>query len=191
VEATTADDPAAADLLGTPAALGASILYILHHMLVITTLFLVADLLLRQRRTDDLAGLGGLYRTRPAVALLAMIPIFSLAGVPPLSGFIAKLGVVTAALQGPHSWVAVVALGVGLLTLLSMARVWDEAFWKPSPATSAADASGMLTLAPIAGLVSLTIALSVAAGPVFEISRRAAEQLLQPADYVRAVLGGG
>jgi multicomponent Na+:H+ antiporter subunit D len=78
-----------------------------------------------------------------------------------------------------------------LLTLLSMARVWDEAFWKPAPTESVAAAPAPLMLAPIAALVCLTIAFSVAAGPVFEISRRAAEQLLHPDEYVRAVLGGG
>jgi multicomponent Na+:H+ antiporter subunit D len=80
---------------------------------------------------------------------------------------------------------------VSLLTLLSMTRVWDEAFWKPSPTKSAAATPSPLMLAPIAVLAALTIALSVAAGPVFEISRRAAEQLLHPNEYVRAVLGGG
>jgi multicomponent Na+:H+ antiporter subunit D len=177
--------------LWTSAALGASIMYIVHHMLVITTLFLVTGMLLRQRRTSDLASLGGLYRTHPKVALLAMVPVFSLAGVPPLSGFIAKLGIVAAALEGPHYWVAPVALAVGLLTLLSMARVWDEAFWKSSPTESSAPAPTRVMLTPIAALAALIIALSIAAGPVFEISRRAAEQLLHPDEYVRAVLGGG
>ena len=176
--------------LWTPAALGASILYVLHHMLVITTLFLLTGVFLRQRRTSDLTSLGGLYQTHPSVALLAIVPIFSLAGVPPLSGFIAKLGIVGAALEGPHYWVAGVALAVGLLTLLSMARVWDEAFWKAGPTESKAAAPSPLMLTPIAALACLTIALSVAAGPVSEVSTRAAEQLLHPDEYLRAVLGG-
>ena len=66
--------------LWTPAALGGSILYVLHHMLVITSLFLVSGLFLRRRRTTNLAALGGLYRTQPVVAALAMVPLFSLAG---------------------------------------------------------------------------------------------------------------
>ncbi len=177
--------------LWTPAALGASILYVLHHMLVITTLFLASGVFLRQRRTTSLASLGGLYRAHPAIGAIAMVPLFSLAGVPPLSGFVAKLGIVAAALEGPHYWVAAVALAVGLLTLLSMARVWDEAFWKPAPTGSPGAAPAPLMLAPIAALAGLIVAISVAAGPVFDVSRRAAEQLLQPRDYVQAVLGGG
>ena len=119
--------------LWTPAALGGSILYVLHHMLVITSLFLVSGLFLRQRRTTNLAALGGLYRTQPVVAALAMIPLFSLAGVPPLSGFIAKLAVIRGVLAGDHYWVAGIALAVSLLTVLSMARLWEGAFWKPAP----------------------------------------------------------
>src|SRR4029079_14273320 len=80
--------------LWTPAALGGSILYVLHHMLVISTLFLVSGLFLRQRRTTDLSALGGMYRSQPAIAFLAMVPLFSLAGIPPLSGFMAKVAVV-------------------------------------------------------------------------------------------------
>src|SRR4029453_15570202 len=62
--------------LWTPAALGGSILYVLHHMLVISSLFLVSGLFLRRRRTTDLRALGGLYRSQPAVACLALIPLF-------------------------------------------------------------------------------------------------------------------
>lgn len=174
----------------TPAALAGSILYVLHHMLVITGLFLVSGWLLRQRRTTDLAALGGLYRAQPVVAALAMIPLFSLAGVPPLSGFIAKLAIIAAALGNERYWVAAVALGVSLLTLLSMARLWDGAFWKPAPTDAALAPLGGLVVAPAAVLAALTIALTVAAGPVFDLATRAAEQLLQPGEYVRAVLGG-
>ena len=49
---------------------------------------------------------------------------------------------------------------------------------------------GTAILAPIAVLAMLTLALSLGAEPVLSVSRRAAEQLLQPDGYVRAVLGG-
>lgn len=173
----------------TPAALGGSILYVLHHMLVITTLFLVAGLFLRQRRTTDLQALGGLYRSQPAVACLAMIPIFSLAGIPPLSGFIAKLAVVGAVLDADRFLVAAVALMVSLMTVWSMARLWDESLWKPAPENAVATRIGGAVVAPIALLVALTLAVTAAADPIYGLSRRAAEQLLDPSGYVRAVLG--
>jgi len=175
--------------LWSPAGLAASIFYLLHHMLVITTLFLVSGLFLRQRRTTDLAALGGLFQTQPVVAYLAMVPVFSLAGVPPLSGFIAKLAVVGALLNADRYWVAAVALAVSLLTVVSMARLWDEAVWKPAPPHPSQPKLGAAIVTPIVFLVGLTLGLTVAAGPVYEVSRRAAEQLLDPRGYIRSVLG--
>lgn len=176
--------------LWTPFALAGSIFYMLHHILVITNLFLVSGLLLRLRRTTQLSALGGLYRTHTGVAVLAMIPLFSLAGVPPLSGFIAKLAIIEAALDIGYYRLAGIAFAVSLLTVLSMARLWEEAFWKSAPPEANSATLGKLILAPIAVLAMLTLALAFAAEPVFNVSRRAAEQLLQPDGYVRAVLGG-
>jgi len=181
--------------LWTPAALAGSILYVLHHMLVISTLFLVSGLFLRQRRTTDLAALGGLYRSQPGVACLALVPLFSLAGIPPLSGFIAKVAVVAPMVGARQYLLAAVALSVSLLTVLSMARLWEESFWKPAAASTSSSVAqprlGVAILTPIAFLVSLTIGLTVLAGPVSTVTARAAEQLLDRNAYVRAVLGQG
>jgi multicomponent Na+:H+ antiporter subunit D len=177
--------------LRTPAALGGSILYVLHHMLVISTLFLVSGLFLRQRRTTDLAALGGLYRTQPAVAYLALIPLFSLAGIPPLSGFVAKVAVVGPMIDAGQYLLAAVALSVSWLTVVSMARLWEQSFWKPAaaPSSSVPHRLGGAIVAPIAFLVTLTVALTAFAGPISTLTTRAAEQLLDRSAYVRAVLG--
>ena len=84
----------------TPAALAGAIFYVLHHIVVITNLFLVSGVLLRLRRTTDMTGLGGLYRSQPLFSALAMVPIFSLAGVPPLSGFLGKLAILEGTFAG-------------------------------------------------------------------------------------------
>jgi multicomponent Na+:H+ antiporter subunit D len=175
--------------VGTPAALGGSILYVLHHMLVITTLFLISGWFLRQRRTTDLNALGDLYRVQPALACLAMVPIFSLAGIPPLSGFIAKLAVLGAVLDRAHYVVAAVALAASLMTVWSMARLWEGAFWKPAPTHPAQARLGTAIVAPIAFLVAFILAMTAAAGPVYKLSMRAAAQLLDAPGYARAVLG--
>jgi len=179
--------------LWTPAALGGSILYVLHHMLVISTLFLVSGLFLRQRRTTDLSALGGMYRSQPAIACLAMVPLFSLAGVPPLSGFVAKVAVIAPMLDSGQYLLAAVALSVSLLTVLSMARLWEESIWKPAPFISGASVPqrrlAVPLVAPIVFLVALTIAFTAMAGPVSRVTMRAAEQLLERDAYVRAVLG--
>jgi len=181
--------------LWTPAALGGSILYMLHHILVISTLFLISGLFLRQKRTTDMRALGGLYRAQPFAACLALVPLFSLAGIPPLSGFMAKLAVVGPMLDSRHYLLAAISLGVSLLTVLSMARVWEASFWKPAPEQPAGGARqprlGAAILAPVAFLVTLTIGLTLAADPAYRLATRAAQQLLERDSYVSAVLGKG
>ena len=173
----------------TPAALAGAIFYVLHHIVVITNLFLVSGVLLRLRRTTDMAGLGGLYRHQPWFAALAMIPIFSLAGVPPLSGFLGKLAILEGAFDAGAYWLGGLVLVVGLLTLLSMARTWGDTFWRTSDGRQdLAPADGPLLFA-IAALSLLTIAMTAGAEPLYDFTTRGAEQLLLREPYMRAVLG--
>ncbi len=176
--------------LFTPAALSGAIFYVLHHILVITNLFLVSGVLLRLRRTTDMAGLGGLYRSQPVFAALAMIPLFSLAGVPPLSGFLGKLAILDGAFGAGAYWVGTLVLVVGLLTLLSMARTWSDGFWRPAEDARDAMPPGAPWLVAIAALGVATVAMTVGAEPLFELTSRGARQLLEREAYVRAVLGG-
>ena len=81
------------------------------------------------------------------------------------------------------------ALVTSLLTLLSMAVVWGEAFWKPSPADDGHARIDRLVAAPAAALAVAMLAFTVAAGPLFDLTRRAAGELLRADDYVNAVLG--
>jgi multicomponent Na+:H+ antiporter subunit D len=62
-----------------------------------------------------------------------LLAAFSLAGLPPLSGFWAKLAIVKSALEAGGGWLAGAALAAGLVTLLSMIKIWNEVFWKPAP----------------------------------------------------------
>jgi multicomponent Na+:H+ antiporter subunit D len=174
----------------TPASLAGGIFYVLHHIVVITNLFLVSGVLLRLHRTTDMNGLGGLYRTQPAFSALAMVPIFSLAGVPPLSGFLGKLAILEGAFEAGAYWVGGMVLVVGLLTLLSMGRSWVDAFWRPAATAGDMARPGAALLVAIAGLSLVTLAITLGAGPLFDLTSRAAHQLLQRDGYVQAVLGG-
>jgi multicomponent Na+:H+ antiporter subunit D len=174
-------------LLG-PAALAGAIFYVLHHIVVITNLFLVSGVLLQLRRSTDMARLGGLYRDQPVFSALAMIPMFSLAGVPPLSGFLGKLAIVEGTFEAGAYWVGALVLVVGLLTLLSMGRTWADGFWKPSNERDVGTAGAPLLIA-ISGLSLVTLAMTVGADSLFEVTSRAAHQLLGRDGYVRAVLG--
>jgi multicomponent Na+:H+ antiporter subunit D len=183
--------------LGTRAAIAGSIFYIAHHIIVKTNLFLVAGVVHRLRGTHELKRLGDLYRDHPVTAALFLIPALSLAGVPPLSGFFAKLALVRAGLAIDRYAIVATALVVSLLTLFSMTKIWAEAFWKEAPDRAAAGAApgagrrpgvaGMLL--PITVLAAVTVGIGVLAEPLFLLSDRAAGQLLDPSAYVGAVLG--
>ncbi len=179
--------------LMTPLALAGAVYYVLHHILVKTNLFLIGGLAKRMCGTERLAGMGGLYRRSPGLSLLFLVPALSLAGLPPLSGFWAKLFVVRAGIEA-DAWAGVaVALACGLLTLFSMLKLWNEAFWKPAPQEPTEPlwtARRKWMAVPVALLAIGTVGFGLFAGPLFAFSERVAEELLRPETYVQAVLGG-
>jgi multicomponent Na+:H+ antiporter subunit D len=135
--------------LGTAAGLAGAVFYVAHHIAIQTTLFLVAGLIERQGGTTSIDKLGGLARRSPLLAVLFFVPAMNLAGIPPLSGFIGKLGLLQAGVaDGSAGALTLVAGGVvtSLLTLLAVARVWTRAFWRspnqsPAEETAAAAAA--------------------------------------------------
>src|SRR5690606_13920828 len=123
--------------------------------------------------------------------LLALIPLFALAGVPPISGAIAKIALGRAAFDSGAYWAGAIALVVGLLSLLSVARLWDEGFWISAPPDADKASPIWQQLVPIGGLTALTLTFTLAAGPLFELTSSIAADLLRPDAYVHAVLQGG
>ena len=122
--------------LASEAGNAATLFYTLHHIVVKANLFLIAALIWRTTGSYDLRRIGGLYAAKPALAILFLVPALSLVGIPPFSGFWAKLMILQEAIgQGRVVWTAV-ALGVSVLTLYSMMKIWMEAFWKSHPDAS-------------------------------------------------------
>ena len=113
--------------------LAATIVFLVHHGTIKPALFLIAGLVNRREGTTQLRPLGGLASATPWLAALFLLAALSLAGLPPSSGFWAKLAVLRALVVAHEWWVLAAALGAGLLTLLSMMKIWNEAFWKDRP----------------------------------------------------------
>jgi multicomponent Na+:H+ antiporter subunit D len=177
-------------------ALTGAIVYLMHVIIVKTNLFLVAGAVKRLKGSYDLNRLGGLYKERPGLSILFIVSAMSLAGVPPLSGFFAKLSLIIAGLRA-ESWLMVaVALGVSLLTLYSMTKIWAYVFWKPAPEplpdlAPMSKRRWLVFLMPMIGYTAISVALGVFAGPVFDYAGEAAVQLLNPQSYIDAVFEGG
>lgn len=179
--------------LMTPLALAGSILYVIHHIIVKGNLFLLAGAMRQHGGSYALARLGGLWQRAPLLGLLFLVPALSLAGVPPLSGFWGKLTVIQASLEVQDYLLAGVALLVGLLTLFSMIKIWNEAFWKAPPVAPPvaawSTAQRVATYIPIAALALLTLTIGLHTEPFIAASLTAAGQLLDRQAYIAAVLG--
>lgn len=176
----------------SPLALAGAIYYIAHHIIVKSALFLFAGATEKITGTTDLKKMGGLLKTHPWLGWLFFIAAMSLAGIPPLSGFFSKFALILAAIQEQDYFIVVVALIVGILTLFSMMKIFMYAFWR-EPKMKAEDVNkkewkGLL--APIIPLVALTICLGFFAEPIFTYSLEVADQMLDPSNYINAVLGG-
>lgn len=176
--------------LFTKLALAGSVFYIIHHIVVKTNLFLVSGVVEKIYGTTDLKKLGGLYRSHPWLSILFLISALSLAGIPPLSGFFAKLVLVQSGLEIERYGIVAIALGVGLLTLFSMTKIWNEVFWKNPPEPISAHSFSLAGwMLPVIVLASITVSVGVLAGPIFDLTMRTAEQLMNQEIYVSAVLG--
>jgi multicomponent Na+:H+ antiporter subunit D len=85
-----------------------------------------------------------------------------------------------------------VALAVSLMTLYSMTKVWNEAFWK-DPELAQKSPSGIISAGmwvPTAALVINSLLVGIFSEPILQFSQQAAIQLMNPAIYISAVLGG-
>jgi multicomponent Na+:H+ antiporter subunit D len=181
--------------LFTVAGLAGAVFYIVHHIIVKTALFLVSGLVARRAGSSRLSEVGGLVRSAPIIAVLFAVPALSLAGLPPFSGFLAKFALVDAGLAD-GAWIAVAAsLAVGLLTMYSMTKIWAGVFWGEADETPRSEPRvegrigvpwGMVAPTAVLGLAS--IAVSLGAGVLWDVSERASTDLLDPSVYVEAVL---
>ena len=115
--------------------------------------------------------------------------------IPPLSGFVPKFALVDAAAGESQYAMIAVALLVSLLTLFSMMKIWTGVFWAPAteepdvaPVAAGRLGGPVLMVGPTAVLVALTVVIGLAAGPLLDLSTRAAGDLLDPSSYLQAVL---
>lgn len=161
--------------LGTRDGVAAAIFYMVHSIIVQANLFLGAGLIRRASGSWDLTRTGSMVRHEPLFAILFAIPVLSLAGIPPLSGFWAKLIVIRESLAAGSAWLAIVALLAGLLTILSMASFWSDACWKSSQRpVRKIPWSGLIAMALLS---AATVAIGIAPHWLWGIARQSAIML--------------
>ncbi len=178
--------------LATPASMAAALFYIVHHITVQTTLFLVVGLVERRGGSTSLDRLGGLAKASPGLAILFFIPAMSLAGIPPLSGFLGKIGLLQAGVQVGSGLAYIVVVGgvvTSLLTLYAIIKAWNKAFWQTPPEDLPQERVPRTMVVPTAAMVAFGLALTVVAAPLYGYVTRAAADLTDPSVYIHSVLG--
>jgi multicomponent Na+:H+ antiporter subunit D len=198
--------------LGTVAGLSAATYYIVHHITVQTTLFLATGLVERQGGTTSINRLGGMLKASPVIGILFFIPMLSLGGIPPFSGFLGKLALFEAGAQS-GSALAWILTGSGalvaLLTLYALARAWNMTFWRdveevanyeyplavlatvgmPTEVKPARSIPAIMVGAT-AAMVALSVALTIFAAPLYDLTSRAGDNITGPDYYITTVFTG-
>ncbi|HEY0856964.1 MAG TPA: monovalent cation/H+ antiporter subunit D [Albitalea sp.] len=170
----------------------AAIYYMAHSTLIVAALFLLAELVGAQRGQA-----GG--RLEPAgpvaqpalLGTMMLLAAASVAGLPPLPGFLGKLMILNASMgaqAGP--WVWSVVLGIGFVTLIGLARAGSILFWsvRTEDLTARSGASPRLIGATLS-LLGAVVVLAVFAGPLKRYTDAAGAQLADRDAYAHAVFG--
>ncbi|MFD8552031.1 MULTISPECIES: proton-conducting transporter transmembrane domain-containing protein [Streptomyces] len=182
--------------LFTASGLAAGVFFLVQYVLVKAALLTCAAAVESVHGTDRLDELDRLAHSAPVLAGSFLVAAFSLAGMPPLSGFTAKLALIRAAAQQAEYLALGVAAAVGLLTLTSMIKIWSTAFWSGSVAPSHTRSAPLpLASAPVRPALTApalllavpSLALGVLAEPLLAASSTAAAGLVDTSAYVRAV----
>lgn len=177
---------------GTADGLTAAIFYTAHHIIVQTALFLVSGLMERVGGSTSLVKLGSLLKAWPLLGALFLIPALNLAGVPPMSGFLGKLGLIQGSVAAgrPIDWVLIAGgLLTSLLTLYALLRAWSMAFWQPNEDEEVVKGYVPWTMTGATmALVIASLSLSVLAGPIYNYASQGAVELRSQAPYILSVL---
>lgn len=200
-------------VLLTQAALQAGIFYTVHHIITMAGLLLVFGAVEQVYGTGLYRKLGGLAKREKTTAVLVVLGLFSLVGLPPTSGLWGKVGLMIGAAapvdgEGTSTlgWLLIGAIVVGsLLSLFALIRLWRTSFWgdeptqyhPDSPLTGRSQATALTAdvriptrlLVPGALLIGLSVLLFVVPQPLVDLSQQSAEALLLNGDYIKAVLG--
>jgi len=140
------------------AAYGASLFYMVVY--VLTTLSTFGLILLLSRKgfeCEQIRDLQGLNRRSPLLSGILLLSMFSLAGIPPLPGFYAKLYVLQALLAADHLWIAVVAVLFSLIGAFYYLRVVKTAYFDESQEAAQPLAAGGKAAAGVMVLNGLAI----------------------------------
>ncbi len=185
--------------LYTEAAIAGAIFYIIHDIVVKTNLFMVSGLIYRLKGTMSMKNLGGIYAKHPLLSILMLIPLFSVVGIPPLSGFWPKLSLITESFKIENYWLIGAIIFATFITLFVIARIWAEVFWKEGKKLPTIQnfryfhllklEKKIQILGPIAFLAFISLYIGFGAENIQQLAERVGTELMNNQLYIESVLG--
>lgn len=177
---------------GGVAGLSGGLFYLLHSTLIVSALFLLAEMIAQARGEAEDGLQGGPVPLQPVrLGVTFMLGAAIVAGLPLSSGFLAKLMILQST-NGSASmpWVWGTILVASLLVLMTLSRAGSTLFWKTTHETSSrAVAPAPLQWMPVIALLSLSLLMVVFAAPLKRYTDATALQLTTPSLYITAVVG--
>lgn len=177
--------------LGSEAGLAASGYYLIHSTLICGAMFLLADLILRQRgEVLDRITKGPRLRQSAMLGGIFFVVAMSVIGLPPLSGFIGKVLLLGAAgTEGKAIWLWMVLLGGSLISLMALSRSGSTIFWRTEARIGHAPAADRGAIIATLGLLLCVLFITIHASQVLDYTQAMARQLLSPDSYIQAMQG--
>ncbi len=146
--------------IDTKLSIKAAMLFLFVHAFYKAALFMVAGMIDKKTGTRDLAKLGGLYRFMPLTFVISVLALLSMAGLPPMLGFLGKELIYEAKVQSPGIASLVLILGVGgntLMVAVSMYFMFKVFLGKQGSYPKMPDEKGWLFLLGPAVLAMLSL----------------------------------
>ncbi len=177
--------------IATVIGLGGAIYFMVHNILSKTATFMAGGLFFKYRGSYDLKEIGWIYKDKPLLAFLFLLPALSLAGIPPTPGFFGKLFLIYGGFQAGAWEITTVAIIVSIITLFSMVKIWNEAVWKKIPEHSKAVDKKTLPVSSFWStlvLVVLIVMFGLGTGLYADYFFEAGRQLMDAELYINTVL---
>ncbi|MBN8193545.1 Na+/H+ antiporter subunit D [Bacillus sp. NTK074B] len=172
-----------------PEALEGALYYLVHDMIIKAALFLLVGVMMAITGTANLKKMGGLIKDYPWLGWTFLVAAFSLAGIPPLSGFIGKFLIVRGSFAAEAYLGAGIVLASSLLVLYSVIKIFLNGIWgtpKEYKGISKGDARYLWMTSAI--LVVLAVCYGLGAEAMRPLFSQATEVLVNPELYIDAVL---
>jgi len=125
-------------VVGTRLGLQATVFYLAVYLLMNLAAFAV--IIARERETDlgdDISAMAGIGATRPWLAWPMTIAMLSLAGIPATAGFVGKIYLIAAAVDGDYTWLGIVLVVGSMISLAYYLRVVAAMWMREAPKTAA------------------------------------------------------